>query len=97
MGRISKAALYSQRLFWELERDKLNAHFCRFGCGFMTPNLVREALDSTARINQILIQYQTILGSGNHTLPVEPSLLPMLEAQRSVPIYVHSKADDNLS
>lgn len=97
MARFSKAVLYGQRLFWELERDKLNAHFCRFGCGFMTPNLVKEALESTARINQILIQYQTTLESGTRTPPVEPSLLPLSEAQRSVPIYAHSNHDGNLS
>ena len=97
MARISKAVLYGQRLFWELERDKLTAHFCRFGCGFMTPNGVKEALESTARINQILIQYQMILESGTRNPPLEPSLLPLSEAQRTVPIYAHSKADDNLS
>jgi hypothetical protein len=88
MTRISKAVLYGQRVFWELERDKLNAHFCRFGCGFMTPNNVREALESTANIARILTQYQNSL-TNTHTPPVEPSLLPMLEAQRSVPRYAH--------
>ena len=98
MGRISKAVLYGHQLFWSLERDRLDAHFLRFGSGFLTPNNVREALESNAKINQILTQYQMILGSHNYTPPPsEPLHLPVSEAQRSVPIYAHSKGDGNLS
>ena len=97
MGRFSKAVLYGHQLFWQIERDRLDAHFCRFGSGFMTANNVREAIECNQKINQILIQYQMILGSDTHSLPVEPLHLQVLEAQKSVPIYVHSKDDGNLS
>jgi len=96
MSRISKAVLHSQQLFWSMERDRLDAHFCRFGSGFMTKNNVNEALESTAKITQILTQYQKTLGSDTHTRPSGSPLLPMTEAQKSVPIYVHSTPSDNL-
>ena len=97
MRRFSKAALHSHQMFWSMERDKLDAHFLRFGSGFMTPNGVKEALESNERINQILTQYQRTLGSVQSARPLESPLLPLLEAQRSVPIYAHSKGDGNLS
>ena len=63
MRRFSKAALYGHQLFWSVERDRLDAHFLRFGSGFMTENNVKEALESMEKINQILIQYQNGFGS----------------------------------
>lgn len=96
MGRFSRAVLYGHQLFWQVERDRLDAHFCRFGSGFMTANNIREAIESNAKINQILIQYQMILGSDNHNHLVEQQHLPLSMAQKSVPIYVHSKDDGNL-
>lgn len=97
MARFSRAVLYGHQLFWQVERDRLDAHFCRFGSGFITPNNVKEAIECNQKINQILTQYQMILASGNHNRPVEHLHLPMSEAQKSVPIYVHSKDDGNLS
>jgi hypothetical protein len=80
-----------------MERDRLDAHFCRFGSGFMTKNNVNEALESTAKINQILIQYQKSLESDSgNPRPLGSPLLPMKEAQKSVPIYAHSNHDGNL-
>ena len=96
MGRISRAVLYGHQLLWSLERDRLDAHFCRFGSGFMTVNNVREAQESMHKLNQILTQYQMILGSHNHNHPEEPLHLPLSKAQKNVPIYVHSKDDGNL-
>lgn len=97
MLKLSRTILYGHQLLWMIERDRLEAHFCRFGSGFMTKNNVREALECNEKINQILTQYQMILGSGNGLPPLGPLHLPMSEAQKSVPIYVHSKDDGNLS
>jgi len=98
MGRLSNVVLYGHLLFWMGERNRLDAHFLRFGSGFITKNNVNEALESTAKINQILTQYQMSLGSGTEMArPLEPPHRPVLEAQKSVPIYAHSTPSDNRS
>ncbi len=89
-------SLYGNQLRWMMERDSLDASFQRMGSGFMTRGILNEAVATHARINQILIHYQKILESDSSPHPVESLHLPMSEAQKSVPIYVHSKADGNL-
>ncbi len=70
MRGFAKHILYGHQLFWSMERDRLDAHFLRFGSGFMTENNVKEALASMEKINQILIQYQKTLVLD--TCPVVP-------------------------
>ena len=95
MLKFSKGLLYGKALLWKIERDKLDAVFTRIGSGFVTQNTLSEAKEINDRITQILTQTQMILGSG---IPEchEPPLLPVREAQKSVPIYAHSKDGGNL-
>ena len=95
MGRFSRILTYSHQLAWGIERDKLDAHFCRFGSGFILQGNVKEAKESLDKLTQILTQYQRILESDTGSRPVEPPLLPVSEAQKSVPIYAHSKDGGN--
>lgn len=69
MEKTSRIVLYGLHLAWLMERDKLDAHFCRFGCGFLTQNNVKEALEINQKINQSLIQIQKIQNSHIHTHP----------------------------
>ena len=77
MQKSSRAVLYGLHLSWLMERDRLNAHFCRFGCGFITHNGIREALEINEKINQNLNQIQNLLNSHTHIPPpVEQQHLP---------------------
>lgn len=96
MRNLSRLYHYGGYLQWTIERDILNASFTRMGSGFLTKPILQEAVQTHDRINQILTQYRLILESG--TPPSrESSLLPTLEAQKSVPIYAHPKDGGNLS
>ena len=95
MGKFSRCVLYGHQLFWLIERDRLDAHFCRFGSGFVTANNVREALESNQKINQILTHYQMTLTTHTHIPVVEPLHLPLLEAQKSVPRFADPEASCN--
>ena len=94
MPRICRRFLYGNQLQWLMERDKLDAIFCRIGSGFVTQNTLREANECHFRINQILTQCQTILemdSSHRH----EPGHPPSLKEQQTAPIYVHSVVSDS--
>ena len=87
--------LYGCHLRWLCQRDQLDASFLRMGSGFLTDSILRDAMETNKQISQILIQCRLILDSGKTSLPVEPPHLPLLEAQKSVPIYAHSKGGGN--
>jgi len=95
MLKGSRFALYGHQLKWLIERDRLDASFCRIGSGFLNKSILDEALETHNRISQFLIQIQMIQNSHTHIPLVEPLHHPLLEAQKSVPIYAHSKSADN--
>lgn len=89
-----KNQLYGCHLSWLSHRDQLDASFCRMGSGFLTPSILNDAEETSLRINQILTRCRLILET-DKIPPLEPPHLPMLEAQKSVPIYAHSKGGGN--
>ena len=77
MQKSSRALLYGLHLTWLMERDRLDAHFCRFGSGFITHNGIREALETNEKITQNLIRIQNLLNSHTHIPPpLEQQRLP---------------------
>lgn len=78
MKRFSHPMRHTHQLLWMMERDKLDATFCRIASGFVIENNMKEAQQSLEKINQILIQYQKSQTTNTHTLlPLEPEYPPM--------------------
>lgn len=65
MVKIPRENPYHLYLRWCIQRDQLNAHFLRFGSGFITANNMREAMDLVKEVNQNLIQVSS-LKEGEH-------------------------------
>ena len=98
MVKIPKENLYNLYLRWCIQRDQLNAHFTRFGSGFITQNNMREAQELIMEINQNLIQYRTIQGlDKDYPVVQQPLPLPSSTGEKTVPKYVRLMRDDNLS
>ena len=96
MVKIPRENPYHLYLRWCIQRDQLNAHFTRFGSGFITKNNMREAMELIQEVNQSLIQYQNSQGLGNYNpVALPPSPLPSLEDEKSVPRYVRLMRGDN--
>lgn len=78
MVKIPREHLYGFFLRWSIHRDQLNAHFTRFGSGFITANNLKEASELIEEINQSLMKIQNlkIQGLDNYNCPVELEPLP---------------------
>lgn len=97
MVKVPRENPYHLYLRWCIQRDQLNAHFLRFGAGFITKNNMREAMELVQEVNQSLTQYRLIQVSGNGSPVVLPPLHPQeLKDEKSVPRSVRSVACDNL-
>lgn len=97
MVKLPRENPYHLYLRWCIQRDTLNAHFLRFGAGFITANNMREAMELVQEVNQSLILYQNSQGSGSYSpVVLQPSPLPELKDEKTVPKYVRSMADGNL-
>ena len=76
MVKIPRETLYSFFLRWSIHRDQLNAHFTRFGSGFITANNIREANELIQEINQSLMMIQNLKFQESGSCPGELERLP---------------------
>lgn len=60
MVKIPREHLYNFFLRWSVQRDQLNAHFTRFGSGFITVNNLKEANELIHEVNQNLMMIQNL-------------------------------------